>query len=159
MARPDPDEPLLMSVLDRLLTGDTPQGRMGRGQYLSSLRRSVRRDLEALLNTRQRCLSWPPDLEELATSAVAYGVPDFTAMNVASDVERDNLRASIEDLIRRFEPRFKQVSVSIRENADTLDRTLRFRIDAIMHAEPMPEHLVFDSFVDPASRAVRIRED
>ena len=159
MARTDPDEPLLMSVLDRLLTGDTPQGRMGRGQYLSALRRAVRRDLEALLNTRQRCLSWPADLEELATSSVAYGVPDFTAMNVASDTERDNLRASIEDLIRRFEPRFKTVSVSVRESTDTLDRTLRFRIDAIMHAEPMPEHLVFDSFVDPASRAVRIRED
>ncbi len=44
----------------------------------------------------------------------------------------------------------------IAEEDQRLDRTLRFRIDALMYADPAPEPIVFDSVLDPASRQVAV---
>lgn len=159
MARIDPDQPLLPSVLDRLLDGNPELSRdppKSRGQHLVELRRAIRRDLEALLNTRQRCRSWPADLGELKQSLIAYGVSDFTAANLGSEQQRELFRREIEEVIRRNEPRFVSVEVVILENAESVDRTLRFRIEALMHADPAPEPVTFDSFLDPAARSVSV---
>ncbi len=155
MARPDPDQPLLPSVLDRLLDDDPDSSRdppKARGQALSELRHAVGRDLEALLNTRQRCKSAPADLKELGRSLVEYGIPDLTGTNLATPERRDEFRAAIEDVIRRFEPRFVHVQVIMLDNAEPADRTLRFRIEALIHADPDPESLVYDSFLEPVTR-------
>jgi type VI secretion system protein ImpF len=55
-------------------------------------------------------------------------------------------------LLRRFEPRFKRVSVSLVDASDNLDRTLRFRIDALIYAEPDLEPIRFDSMLEPVHR-------
>ncbi len=150
----NPDLPLLPSVLDRLLD-DRPDLKQdparSRGQNLAILRNAVRRDLEALLNSRSRCISPPEGLDELQTSLVEYGLPDFLSANAGSDEAREDFRRAVEKIIRRFEPRFKSVTVKLVEDAAQLDRTLRFRIDALMYAEPAPEYVSFDSLLDPAS--------
>jgi type VI secretion system protein ImpF len=159
MARPDPDQPLLPSVLDRLIDDDPAARRdppRTRGQNLAELRRAVGRDLEALLNTRQRCKSPPDDLTELEVSLVNYGIPDFTGANLATEEQRDAFRRAIEDAIRRLEPRFQQVAVTMLDNTEPLDRTLRFRIEALMHAEPLPEAMVFDSLMEPVTRSFAV---
>jgi type VI secretion system protein ImpF len=159
MARLDLDQPLLPSVLDRLLDANPDQQRdppKSRGQYLAELRYAVRRDLEALLNTRERCRSWPADQTELDDSLLAYGISDFTAASLGSDDQREAFRRDVEAVIRRSEPRFVSVDVILLDNAEPLDRTLRFRIEALMHADPAPEPVVFDSFLDPASRSVSV---
>ena len=149
------DQPLLLSVLDRLvdtnpeLTRDPPPTR---GQHLASLRAAIRRDLEELLNTRRRCLGWPDGLRELDRSMVGYGIPDFTGSNMGSENEQAAFLHEVERAIVRFEPRFKFVEVTRTANADEFDRTLRFRIYAEMYAEPAPEPMVFDSVLDPLSR-------
>ncbi|HKO06686.1 MAG: type VI secretion system baseplate subunit TssE [Alphaproteobacteria bacterium] len=156
MARIDPDQPLLQSVLDRLLdanperTHDDPRQR---GQYVQELRRAVRRDLEALLNTRQRCISPPADLTELETSLLTYGIPDFSGLDLSSEEHRETFRATIEEVIKRFEPRFQRVSVILLDNVEPLDRTLRLRIDALMYAQPAPEAIVLDSYLDPVTHS------
>jgi type VI secretion system protein ImpF len=43
------------------------------------------------------------------------------------------------------------------DNAEPLDRTLRFRIDATLYAEPAPEPVVFDSSLQPATGDVHVR--
>ncbi len=43
------------------------------------------------------------------------------------------------------------------DNADPHDRSLRFRIDALLQAEPAPEPIAFDSVLEPVSRSVEIR--
>lgn len=68
----------------------------------------MRRDLENLLNTRQRCRGWPEGCDELSLSTVNYGIPDLTGADLASAERREEFRATIEDVIRRFEPRFVQ---------------------------------------------------
>jgi len=154
MAKIREDQPLLPSVLDRLLDHE-PDKRVeapkSRHQILRELKQSVRRDLENLLNTRWRCVSWPPNLDELELSIVNYGIPDFTSANMGASVDRERLRRIIEQVVRRFEPRFKSVKVALLDNADETDRTLRFRIDALLYAEPAPEPVVFDSQLEPST--------
>jgi type VI secretion system protein ImpF len=159
MARIDLDQPLLPSVLDRLLDSDPGSQRdvpKSRGQHLAEMRRSVRRDLEALLNTRQRCISWPKDLQELDQSLISYGIRDFSSLNLGTNAEREAFCRDVEDVIRRNEPRFVSVSVTLLQNQDPVDRTMRFRIEALMYADPAPEAIVFDSFVDPAAREIKL---
>lgn len=156
MARTDTETPLLISVFDRLL-GDESAGsgesRRAAPSWWSkdTLRTGVRRDLEALLNTRRRCLSWPEHLDRLDRSLVGYGAPDHSGANLSSHAQKEHFRAEIEQTIRLFEPRFKSVRVTLLES-DGVSRTLRFRIEALLHADPVPLHLLFDSLLDPGSR-------
>jgi type VI secretion system protein ImpF len=149
----DPNQPLLASVLDRLLdsepdrVSDPPKSR---GQYLAELRSAVRRDLESLLNTHRYCLSLPTGLEFLDTSLMTYGLPNFLGLTAASDQAREDFRGEIEAIIRDFEPRFQRVTVTLLANADNLERSLRFRVDALIYADPAPEPVSFDSALSPA---------
>jgi type VI secretion system protein ImpF len=161
MARIDLDQPLLPSILDRLLDAHPEASRdppKSRGQTLAEMRRAVRRDLEALLNTRQRCISWPSDLQELDRSLISYGVRDFATLSLGTGDARQAFCRGVEEVIRRNEPRFVSVSVALLENSDAVDRTMRFRIEALMYADPAPEAIVFDSFVDPAAREIKLAE-
>lgn len=150
---------LLPSILDRLID-DNPDALHDpprtRPQQLAALRDSVRRDLEALLNHHRRCLTPPAGLTELAQSVVEYGAPDFLSLFTGAATFREEFRRSLEDIIRRFEPRFISVKVILRDASDSTDRTLRFRIDAVMYAEPSPEAVSFDSQLDPANHAFSI---
>lgn len=160
MPRIEADQPVLPSVLDRLLDEDPGTRREGpktRAQMLRALKQSVRRDLENLLNTRRRCKGWPPDLEELDRSLVDYGIPDITGASLSSAHSRQQFAEILQRVIRRYEPRFQSVKVQLLENADPLDRTLRFRIDAMLIAEPAPEPVVFDSAVQPTTGNVEVR--
>jgi type VI secretion system protein ImpF len=148
----------LPSVLDRLLDDSpvTPAARpRSRGQQLAELRAAVRRDLEALMNAHQRCRSTPPELKELPRSLIEYGIPDFLTANAGAEDAREEFRDAVEEAIRRFEPRFKLVKVTLLEQTKT-DRTLRFHIEALMYAEPAPEHVSFDSLLDPSSQSFSV---
>jgi type VI secretion system protein ImpF len=160
MAKPRADQPLLPSVLDRLLDDDPTvrtEPAKSRSQVLRELKLSVRRDLENLLNTRRSCKSWPEHLTELERSLVNYGLPDITGLDLALARSRQDFQRLLEGIIRRNEPRFKSVSVQMLENSNPLDRTLRFRIDALLYAEPAPEPVVFDSAMEPATGNVEIK--
>lgn len=149
---------LLPSVLDRLID-DNPDSKQDpprtRTQQLTALRDSVRRDLEALLNHHLRCVSAPADLTELPQSVVEYGAPDFLSLFTGASSFREKFRRTLEDTIRRFEPRFVSVKVALK-NTTQDDRTLRFRIDAVIYAEPAPEPVSFDSQLDPASNVYSV---
>ena len=159
MTNPRPNQPLLQSFLDRLVDESEdflPGVARSRAQSLNELKLSVRRDLQNLLNTRWRCSSWPPDLDELERSLVNYGIPDFTGANMSHGSARDELREIIEEVIRTFEPRFKSVKVNLVKNEDELDRTLHFRIEALLQVEPDPEPVVFHSQVEPVTGTIEI---
>jgi type VI secretion system protein ImpF len=153
-----PDVGFLPSVLDRLLD-DSPNSASARprsrAQQLTELRNNVRRDLEALLNSHRRCRSPPAEMEELPRSLLEYGVPDFLTMNAGAGSAREQFRALLEETIRRFEPRFKMVKVTLVDD-NPLDRTMRFRIEALMYAEPAPERVSFDSLLDPSSQSISV---
>jgi type VI secretion system protein ImpF len=154
MAKIKAEQALVPSVLDRLLDDDPGVNRepaKNRNQILRELKQSVRRDLENLLNTRTRCGTWPSHLKELKRSLVNYGIPDFTEAGLGDVQDRDAICLVLQTAIRQGEPRFKSVKVQILGNAEPLDRTLRFRIDALLIADPAPEPIVFDSTLKPAT--------
>jgi type VI secretion system protein ImpF len=161
MAKIGTEDPLLPSILDRLLD-DEPDSHVesarSRAQLLRDLKQCVRRDLENLLNSRWRCSIWPPDLDQLDSSLLNYGTPDFSGVNMGSAAAREELRGVLEKIIRRFEPRFKRVSVRLLDNSDGArpDRTLRFQIDGLLHAEPAPERVQYDTEVETPTGQVHV---
>jgi type VI secretion system protein ImpF len=160
MARPDDRQLLVPSLLDRLLDDDpavSHETARSRHQVLRDLKQSVRRDLENLLNTRHSFLSWAPALGELNQSLLNYGLADFTSANLAAAGEREAFCRTLQGILRRCEPRFKSVTVRLLSNAAPLDRTLRFRIDAMLRVEPAPEPIVFDSMLEPASATFSVK--
>jgi type VI secretion system protein ImpF len=147
-------------VLDRLLDDEPEVARdpgKSRHQVLRELKQSVRRDLEDLLNTRRYCLSRPNGLNELEQSLVNYGLPDFTGANMGSAENREALCRLIETVLRTCESRFQSVSVQLLDNTEPLDRTLRFRIDALLYAYPAPEPVVFDSALQPVTHGFEVK--
>jgi type VI secretion system protein ImpF len=151
--RPPPRAQL--PLLERLI--DDGPDQLSPGDAMATLRNSVRRDLEALLNARRRWRPWAAHLSELKTSAIGYGIPDFTAGVLSDPKQREMLRAEIEATIRRFEPRFAMLSVSVIDGRDALEPVLRLRIEALLHAEPADEPIAFDTLVDATTAEVIVR--
>jgi type VI secretion system protein ImpF len=162
MARVRRDQPLVPSVLDRLLN-DNPESNYepaaSRHQVLRELKVSVRRDLENLLNTRIRCLSVPDDCKELSkNSLVNYGIPDITGETLDSVQDCEAFCKNLEKIIRRYEPRFQKVTVTPTQATNAEDRTFHFRIDALLIAEPAPEPIIFDSELRPETGGFEVKE-
>ena len=157
MARDTKQPRLLLSVLDRLLIDTNLTSIREPDKYtVDHLRQAVGRDLELLLNTRQRCLALPEGMDELPNSLMSYGLPDFAGANITTDEQKMALRKEVEATIRHFEPRLKNVRVELMDTGQSLDRSLRLRIDATVEAEPIAEHVVYDSVLEPVTRTFSI---
>lgn len=157
----DNNKKLRASILDRLIDEDPSsisENDTTIHQKISQLRKSVMRDLENLLNTRFRQMAPPDELVETKSSIMNYGLPDLATVNITDHEKRILFTKSLEKTLIEFEPRFKKVRVKYLENVDTRDRTLRFRIDATLYADPHPEIVIFDSILDPVSRSMNIEE-
>jgi type VI secretion system protein ImpF len=140
-----------LPLLDRLIDGDPDVAvdrPMSSSATLMALRNSVRSDLEALLNARRRWRSWDPKLREIGVSPAGFGLPDFSAGAFNEPGRREQLRSEIEACILRFEPRFASVNVVLLPGEDSLSASLRLRIEALLHADPAPEPISFDTLVD-----------
>ena len=148
-------------LLDRLIDDAPDQSRdpsTSAADSMMALRNSVRRDLEALLNARRCWRSWPARFGELGVSPVGYGIPDFASGAFNDPERREELRSEIEQTLRRFEPRLMSVRVQLIDSRQRLETTLRLRIDAVLHAEPAPEAITFDTLVDPTTDDIVVRQ-
>lgn len=147
------------SLLDRLidydpeLSQDAARSNIAR---LQDLKLSVRRNLEALLNTRRPYQTWSASSAELPRSMLAYGVPDVSDSAADLMTTRERLRAAVEQALRTFEPRLKAVRVSIARSEQESDRTLRFRIEAVIRRGGILDPIAFESVLQPASGAFDI---
>lgn len=160
MPRTDLETRVTPSVLDRLIDLDPRQSTeapKSRSATVHDLKQSVKRDLEWLLNTRCHIETLDEKLEETRRSLALYGLPDFTGVSVKSHVEQKRMTEAIENAIRIFEPRFKNLKVTL-EPVDNVDRQLRFRIEATLDIEPTPEPIVFDSVMEPGAGGFSIVE-
>jgi type VI secretion system protein ImpF len=150
-----------LPLLDRLIDADpseTSDRPLSAGAALDTVRISICNDLEELLNTRRRWRSWDPELTELERSLVGFGLPDFASGSFNDPRRREELRLTIETCIRRFEPRIVSLKVTLAEVTDKQSGTLRLRIDALLHAEPAPEPIAFDTVVDLLTKNVTVLE-
>lgn len=149
------------SIFDRLIDDEphlTIEAERSKQQQIQSLRTSVLRDLEGLLNTRYKMLSPHTQHTESHTSLLNYGMPDLATINIVNDDKQKEFIHDLEHILRQYEPRFKSVSVMFVQNENSVDRTLRFRVNATLYADPAPEVIVFDSVLEPVSRSVNVEE-
>ncbi len=147
MARTDNEVRVTLSVLDRLLDYEPEVSReavASRSKNLRQLKQSVRRDLEWLLNTRQTADPLPPELKELNRSLAAYGLPDMSTANVRNSADQNRMLRSLETAISIFEPRLQDITVSLEAGRDG-ERSLKFRIEARLWVDPVPEPITFDT--------------
>jgi type VI secretion system protein ImpF len=154
VSRFDNEVRIVPSVLDRLLDDrpeETREAPASRQTSLRLLKQSVRRDLEWLLNTRQEPGHEAGETSEIARSIAGYGLPDFTSWNVRGGADQETLRKAVEEAVARFEPRLEGVQVTL-ETVSEVDRTLKFRIEARLRVEPVPEPVTFDSVLQLGSQ-------
>jgi len=111
---------------------------------VADLKVAVGRDLEWLLNTRCFAENEDGGLKEALNSVAFYGLPDFTAVSAKNPHEQTRMKRAIETALANFEPRFSGVRVTM-EPISSVDRLLKFRIEAMLEIEPNPEPVVFDT--------------
>ena len=110
------------------------------------------------MNTRYNVVKPPDNLIEVEKSLLNYGLPDLATINITDAKKRDQFTLSLQKTLEEYEPRFKTVKVSYIDNKDETDRTLRFRIDAVIYADPLPQVVVFDSILESVTRTVSVKE-
>lgn len=126
---------------------------------LRELRASVARDIETLLNTRRELLfDVPPEMEEVKKSILMFGLPDFTSYSLLNPQDRKTLRRAVEETLATFEPRLKSVRVTL-ETRDQYDMTLRFRIDALLRTDPVPEPIMLNASLSVVNSQYTVRGD
>jgi type VI secretion system protein ImpF len=155
MATRNPERPVQLSVLDRLIDAH-PENRqevpLTRSQSVAEFKAALRRDTEWLLNTR-RAIHQPEASEggeplELAESVYNYGVPDFSSFTLGSGTDLARLTRLLEEAIVRFEPRLQGVRVTPHREAVRGQRSVRFTIEGMLQIEPSPELIAFDTIID-----------
>jgi type VI secretion system protein ImpF len=151
MARGLGETTITISALDRLIDLE-PDNRMenpmSRSQSVRLLKNAVRRDLEWLLNTRR--IADPPDegLKELNKSVYTYGLPDLSALTMASTTDRNRLVRQVLGTINMFEPRLMNVRLVLVETPDAGKKDVRLRIEAMLKMDPVPEPVSFDTVIE-----------
>src|SRR4051812_13360373 len=150
MPTPASRRKLLPSVLDRLLGDDGAWS-------VESAKLAVKRDLEWLLNSRRVVAGLPAGPRPLGKSTGAYGLPDLATFRGGSAGDQEHLRLTIQESIRRFEPRLSRVRVTL-DSGPASDRAIRFRIDALLRVEPEPEPVAFGSVLRLDDQSFEVRD-
>jgi type VI secretion system protein ImpF len=158
MATAQPHSGIPLSLLDRLIDlqpESHAEAPMHDWEQARSFKASLCRDLAALLNIRRAEQDFDPAYEEATHSLLSFGITDFTAYNLKSGVDQEQVRRSIERSIRRFEPRLTRVVVSL-EEPDSLRPVLKFQIDALLRIGSSGEAIAFDVALYRDSRRVAV---
>ncbi|MFC5473588.1 type VI secretion system baseplate subunit TssE [Paraherbaspirillum soli] len=139
-------------LFDRLM-GDSAPNQSDLVQRLSmeSLKDTVARDLEAMLNTRTVI---PEDLlekfPECGKSILTYGLNDFAGLSLASLDDRAFICRCLQEGIARHEPRLVNVVASLELREGSINR-LNFVISAMLVVHPAEEAVSFDAVLQPST--------
>ncbi len=117
---------------------------------VATFKANVLRDLEWLLNTRESGDPAEAPYSELERSIYNYGLPDFASMAADSASTPGRLQRSIEKEIELFEPRLKDVRVTLSDEGKGGVRAMSFTIEAMLRLDPDPERVEFDMALEMA---------
>ncbi len=105
-----------------------------------ALKESVYRELERLLNTR--CSTPMHLLGGEEKTVLNYGIPDFSALSPQSADDQRRLASIIGQTIAAFEPRLRQVRVTMERFLNS-ENALLVRIDAVLAVASIIEPVSF----------------
>ncbi|HLJ13776.1 MAG TPA: type VI secretion system baseplate subunit TssE [Bryobacteraceae bacterium] len=160
MTKPESESTVTQSLVDRLIDKE-PQSNsdayVTRPQSVRQLKANLRRDLEWLLNSRQNPDAVSEGFPDLSRSLYNYGLPDFSALSLNSPKDRNWLLRYLATTVETFEPRLREVRVSLLETPNSTARVLRFQIEALLMMDPAPEQVSFDTVLQLTSGEYQIR--
>jgi type VI secretion system protein ImpF len=146
---------LARSILDRLMDTNPDMSQdppLTTAEQIREMREGIRRDLEALLNTRRRPTAPPSACEELGDALVSYGVDGMVSANLVTDEAKLRLARIIERRITLFETRLSDVRVTILKSRTNGERALRMRIQATFRVHEGMPPINFESTIDPSTQ-------
>lgn len=157
-SRDDSHDLFVPTILDRLIAPEAFDGGPSLGFRLNNVIESVRRDLEDLLNTRQSHQGLSKAFVQLNDSIVAYGLPDFSAVDSTKEKARGQVGELVEAIVHRFEPRLRDVHAVPYEVAgdDRNKPTVRVHIEARLYIEPYPD-VAFESVIELLSGQTSVK--
>lgn len=157
------DVQVTLSVFDRLVDLEprsNAEAPLPRAESIRRLRAAVRRDLEWLLNSRRVAVPPDPGLGELTKSVYTYGIPDITSISLSNSQDRFRLLGEIRRAVSLYEPRLKDVKVSMLEDEELKNfQRLDFRIEGLLMMDPAPEAIRFDTTLDAVSQSYRVKTE
>lgn len=143
----EPNQGLLPSIIDRLTDPESEGTGWMRGYSIDQLMGAIRRDLEDLFNTHQSTFELPEGSVECRNSILTYGLPDLASIYTVAEKQRLDIAHLIEGIITRFEPRLRDVRVSLVGPSYDKSWRIKFHIDARLNVEPFPE-VVFETILE-----------
>jgi type VI secretion system protein ImpF len=138
---------LVPSLLDRLIDPDSAGTAACPGYSLEQAIQAMDRDLEDLLNTRSPFSAIPDEYRELQRSPLTYGLPDVRHVDVGIADDRQRVAPLLAGVLERFEPRLRDVRVTMMEQSPHAPQRVNFRIEARLVFEPAPP-VRFDGFLE-----------
>lgn len=147
------------SVLDRLLD-DHPDRKdeIPAAVDFFRFKKSVARDLEALLNSRHCDLDESIEAHVHARdSMLTYGIIDLSSLSLLDPGDRAYLRDKIRITLERHEPRLGRIRVNL-DAPEGNERMLSFRVDAILRTYPNKPPVSFDATLQLSANSWFIKE-
>jgi len=145
--------PLFDRLVDRsrLLHADlTPVRTLDRG----GVRKSVRRELEQLFNTR--CPIPSHRLGTRERSVVDYGIPDFSTFHARNPDDQKRIAAILKKAIEAYEPRLADVKVTMNP-IEGDDFMLTGTIEATLIVDNTREAALFETVLQMKEGSVEVR--
>ncbi|WBH16699.1 type VI secretion system baseplate subunit TssE [Sphingomonas radiodurans] len=145
------------SLIDRLID-DEPDRAVEPAESeeaaLARYKYSLRRDLEALLNSKRPLLAMIDASEALGRTVIGYGIRDMSTDDFSTSATRERARRMVAQCIREHETRLSDVDVEA-DSAPT-SRGIRFRITATLKLSRNRDVVVYDANVRPTDRAIAV---
>ncbi len=146
-------------IVSRNVINQSMESGESRSVSMRRLRDYVCRDLAALLNCAS--LDAVVDLSaypHVQASVLNFGMPSLAGRSARS-ADPQQIAATIEAAVRRFEPRLSAIRVAAEmgeEGSET--HVLAFRIEAQLWGQPMPQQLVLRTSIDIDSGDVSLAD-
>lgn len=165
MAELAPKDRLLPSLLDRL-TDNQPNKkeeiRDSRLADISSLRESVLRDLEWLMNSinLEHQFNFTGDYAELKSTVINYGMPGLSGSTM-NNHDKLQIQKIIKECLRSFEPRILKNTLKVNFiDSESLDNphAIAFEIHGTLWGNPMPEALFLRTELDLEIGEIKVTE-
>ncbi|MYN46210.1 type VI secretion system baseplate subunit TssE [Pseudoduganella sp. FT93W] len=150
------------SLWDRLMA-TTNSARTDGRISLDTYKAAITRDLEDLLNTRTALPDeYFAEFPASRRSIINYGLADFAALCLTSDVDQKVICNNLKEAIKRFEPRLSNVKTALRVERGTTN-LLDFVIAGTLKAygnDPLELNAVFQPstlryFITPKSGSLK----
>jgi type VI secretion system protein ImpF len=147
MARPTANQGLMPSLLDRLIDPESEGTAWLRGYGPAQMLEAVRRDLEDLFNSHQPAVEHAGEYPEVERSIAVYGLPDLPTLYVRAQDRKLELPRAVAEIVARFEPRLRDIRVTMVGLPTAGDRRVRLHIEANLNVDPSPE-VAFETVVE-----------